>query len=112
MLQVMKQWCKHEIKVTYLGKKTWGVRCFTNDILNQEIRVGCREDIGVAAREMLRWEDKCGNWSDFAIAARKRKNTQPLRGYRLPSRVVKNADLENYANRQSTGASPRQMGHI
>lgn len=95
MRYVIQEWCKHDIKVTYLGKKTWGVRCFVNGKLNQEIRVGCREDIGVAAQEMLRWEDKCGNWSDFAIAARARKNRLPLRGYRLPSRVVHNVDLAN-----------------
>ena len=65
--------CTHDVKVTRIGDG-WNVRCFTNSILNQEIRVYCKEDIGRAAREMLRWEDKCGNWTDQAAAARKRLN--------------------------------------
>jgi hypothetical protein len=62
----------HEIIVTRVNPSTWGVRCFTNGILNQEIQVHTRGDIGRAAREMLRTEEKCGNISQFAGAARDR----------------------------------------
>lgn len=66
------EWVTHEIKVTRIKSGLWGVRCFVNGDLNQEIRVQTRGDIGRAAREMLRWEDKMGNWSDLAINARNR----------------------------------------
>lgn len=58
----------HTIKVTRL-EKCWGVRCFTNGTLNQEIQVQCQQDISVASAEMLRTEDKCGNHSDMATAS-------------------------------------------
>lgn len=67
----MLRWCTHEIRVRRIGKG-WNVRLFTNGELNQEIRVYRKLDIGTAARTMLRLEDKCGNWSKFAMAARKR----------------------------------------
>ena len=87
--RVLADECEHEIKVTYLGKNTWGVRCFTNGELNQEIQVKDRRDIGTAAREMLRWEDKCGNISDFAGNSRDRNNVKKntLR-YFKPSKVI------------------------
>ena len=78
----------HEIKVTRLGKG-WGVRCFTNGRLNQEIQVQCPQDIGVASAEMLRWEDKCGNHSKMASASRDRFNKGPKwRKYQRPARTV------------------------
>ena len=61
----------HDVKVTYI-KGGWNVRVYTNGLVNQEIRVFDRADIGKTAREMLRWEDKCGNVSKFAHAARER----------------------------------------
>lgn len=80
----------HEIKVTRIKPKLWGVRCFTNGILNQEIQVQCKQDIGVAATEMLRWEDKCGNHSDYASASRDRFNKGPKwRAYQRPSKTIK-----------------------
>lgn len=78
----------HEIKVTRLGKG-WGVRCFTNGQLNQEIQVQFPQDIGVASNEMLRNEDKCGNHSNMATAARIRFNTGPnWRKYQRPHKVI------------------------
>lgn len=62
---------EHEVKVTYI-KGGWNVRVYTNGLVNQEIRVFDRADIGTAAREMLRWEDKCGNISKLAHSARER----------------------------------------
>ena len=69
--QMLLGWCEHQVKVRRIGKG-WNVRVFTNGILNQELRVYNSQDIGVAAREMLRWEDKVGNWSKHAIEVRKR----------------------------------------
>lgn len=81
---------QHEIKVTRITPKLWGVRCFTNGILNQEIRVQCKADIGVASAEMLRWEDKCGNHSQQATASRERFNKGPKwRAYQRPHVTVK-----------------------
>ena len=62
---------EHEVRVTRM-QDGYGVRVFTNGELNQEMRVDSRNEIGKAARDMLRWEDKCGNISAFASAARKR----------------------------------------
>lgn len=75
----------HEIKVTRLKAALWGVRCFTNTTLNQEIRVKSQQDIGVAVSEMLREEVKCGNFSDMAESARKRAcEPNRIRKYSLP----------------------------
>ncbi len=62
---------EHSVKVTRLPN-CWGVRCFTNNQLNQEIRVKSKDDISVAVADMLRWEDKCGNFSNMASASRER----------------------------------------
>lgn len=61
----------HDVKVTHINGG-WNVRLFTEGQVNQEMRVFDRTDIGKAAREMLRWEDKCGNFSKLASAARER----------------------------------------
>ncbi len=80
---------EHSIKVTRL-RNVWGVRCFTNGILNQEIRVKDRQDISVAVAEMLRWEDKCGNISPMATASRNRFfKGDKYKGYTKPSIRVK-----------------------
>jgi MOSC domain-containing protein YiiM len=50
----------------------WNCRVLTNGQVNQETRVDAKADIGAACREMLRWEDKVGNLSAFASAARAR----------------------------------------
>ncbi len=65
--------CEHEVTVRRIGNG-WNCRVFTNGQLNQESRVENRSEIGFACREMLRWEDKCGNISKFAMAARQRHN--------------------------------------
>lgn len=62
---------EHEVKVTRM-EVGYGVRVFTNGVLNQEGRVETREEIGPCARELLRWEDKCGNISPLATCARER----------------------------------------
>ena len=66
--------CNHEVTVRRIGDG-WNVRVLLNGEVNQETRVFYRSEIGKAAREMLRMEDKCGNISAFASSAR-------TRGYR------------------------------
>ena len=63
--------CEHTVKSTRIGNG-WNVRVFLNGELNQEVRVYAQNLIGAAARDMLRWEDKCGNISEYASAARHR----------------------------------------
>jgi hypothetical protein len=65
--------CKHEVEVTSINRK-WHVRVLLNGEVNQEAVCDFRSDIGFCARSMLRWEDKCGNFSKFALAARQRLN--------------------------------------
>ncbi len=69
MQRMMLGEVKHEVTSRRIGNG-WNVRVFTNGEVNQELRVFCQADIRLAARDMLRMEDKCGNWSDFAIASR------------------------------------------
>jgi hypothetical protein len=62
----------HEVRVTKYGSG-YSVRVFTNSVLNQEAHVDSRMEIGPCAKDLLRWEDKCGNMSDYASSARHRK---------------------------------------
>jgi len=71
---------RHEVTVRRIGKG-WNCRVLTNGTVNQEVRVFDRQNIGVACREMLRWEDKCGNYSAYASAARDRLTEEVLRGH-------------------------------
>lgn len=72
MQRCMVQWCEHTVTVRRIGK-AWHCRVFVDGVLNQEVKVYDRMDIGFACRDMLRMEDKCGNWSDFAMSARTRQ---------------------------------------
>ena len=65
---------EHDVKVTAMGSKKFHCRVYTNGDLNQEAVCFNRSDIGVTCRNMLRDEDKCGNISAFARAARERLN--------------------------------------
>lgn len=65
--------CAHQVTVRKIGKG-WNIRVFTNGNLNQELRVYKKEHIRHAVAEILRWEDKCGNWSNMATASRARYN--------------------------------------
>jgi len=71
---------EHEIKVTKIGKG-WNIRCFRNKEIVEEIRVYARVDIGVAIKQMLRWEDKMGVISEMATNSRERLNKKPHQGY-------------------------------
>lgn len=63
---------EHTIKVTYLGKGVYGCRVYTNGELNAENRCIGKQHIGAACRDLLRFEDKLGNYSKYAHASRMR----------------------------------------
>lgn len=69
--------CEHNVKVTHIKGKGWGVRVFVNGNLNQESIVTSRSDISREIGHMLRMEDKCGNISQIASASRERRFCSP-----------------------------------
>jgi len=66
---------EHEVTVCNINGN-YHCRVFTNGELNQEAVCYNKCDIGYTCRSLLRWEDKCGNISEFASAARKRLNRE------------------------------------
>ena len=62
----------HSVTVTQING-WYHCRVFVNGELNQEGRCKGREHIGATCRDLLRWEDKCGNWSNCADRARHRQ---------------------------------------
>lgn len=66
---------EHEVTVRNINGK-YHCRVFVNGELNQEAVCSSKRDITYTCRSLLRWEDKCGNWSDFATSARKRLNEE------------------------------------
>lgn len=66
---------EHEVKVTRIGN-VYHCRVYTNGVLNQEAIAENRNQIGYVCKSLLRWEDKCGNISKFASAARERLNKE------------------------------------
>lgn len=69
--------CEHEVTVRCING-VYHVRVFLNGVLNQEATCENKLDIGYTARSLLRWEDKCGNISEYAGAARERLNGRVL----------------------------------
>lgn len=67
---------EHEVTVRNING-SYHCRVFTNGVLNQEAVCNSKLDIGYTCRSLLRWEDKCGNYSEFATAARARLNKVP-----------------------------------
>lgn len=65
--------CEHEITVRNINGR-YHVRVFLDGVLNQEAVCESKLDISYTARSLLRWEDKCGNISAYASAARERLN--------------------------------------
>lgn len=63
--------CTHEVTVRKINGK-YHVRVLLDGVVNQEAVCNGKADIGFTARSLLRWEDKCGNISEFASAARER----------------------------------------
>ncbi len=66
------------IKVVKIKNK-WHARLFgeNNEILD-EMACSLKEDIGWICREMLRWQDKCWNSTEWTRAARKRQVLPPV----------------------------------
>lgn len=64
---------EHTVTVRNINRR-YHCRVFVNGELNQEATCDYSEDIGYTCRSLLRWEDKCGNISAFANAARARLN--------------------------------------
>lgn len=65
---------EHEVTVRNINGE-YHCRVLVNGRVNQEAVCTNKSDIGHTCRSLLRWEDKCGNISEFASAARKRLNT-------------------------------------
>ena len=70
---------QHEVTVSKIGSG-WNCRVFVNGEVNQEVRVFKKEHIAPTCADMLRTEDKCGNSSAYASAARERLNEKAKRG--------------------------------
>lgn len=66
---------EHEVTVRNINGN-YHCRVLVNGELNQEAVCYDKSDIGYTCRNLLRWEDKCGNWSKFAGAARERLNKE------------------------------------
>lgn len=66
---------EHEVTVRNINGN-YHCRVFVNGELNQEAVCYNKRDIGHTCRSLLRWEDKCGNFSEFAGAARERLNKE------------------------------------
>lgn len=69
MQRTLQGECEHKVKVTRIGDG-YNIRVYMNDQVNQESRVYDRQHTGAEAKSMLRMEDKCGNISKYADAAR------------------------------------------
>jgi hypothetical protein len=80
--------CTHTVTVRRIGNG-WNVRVLLNGEVNQERRVYYPSEIGREAAEMLRMEDKCGNISQYASAARERNYCNPAKLYQPNSRIFK-----------------------
>ena len=65
--------CEHEVTVRNINGR-YHVRVLLNGMVNQEAVCESKLNIGFTARSLLRWEDKCGNISQFASSARERHN--------------------------------------
>jgi hypothetical protein len=66
---------EHKVTVCKI-KGNYHCRVLVNGEVNQEAVCYSQRDIGYTCRNLLRWEDKCGNWSEFASAARERLNKE------------------------------------
>jgi hypothetical protein len=69
--------CEHEVTVRNINGR-YHVRVLLNGEVNQEAVCDSKAHIGDTARSLLRWEDKCGNISDFASYARARQKSQDV----------------------------------
>ena len=65
-----------DIKVTKIRNR-WHARLLDDSKILDEMACISKLDIGWICREMLRWYDKNGGISKFAVAARKRQRGYP-----------------------------------
>jgi len=63
------------IKVTRINKK-WHARLIETNVILDEMACICKEDIGWICREILTWQDKCGNSNSWTSSARLRHNKE------------------------------------
>ena len=73
--EVLMDEVEHEVTVRNINGN-YHCRVLLNGVVNQEAVCYSKRDIGYTCRSLLRWEDKCGNISKFANAARKRLNKE------------------------------------
>lgn len=66
---------EHEVTVRNINGN-YHCRVLVNGEVNQEAVCYRKRDIGYTCRNLLRWEDKCGNISEFARASRERLNSE------------------------------------
>ena len=66
---------EHEVTVRNINGN-YHCRVLVNGEVNQEAVCYSKRDITYTCRSLLRWEDKCSNWSNFANSARKRLNEE------------------------------------
>jgi hypothetical protein len=65
---------KEEIKVTNING-VYHIRYFVGGSLKSEYACELKEDIGFTSREMLRWQHKTGNVTEWTASARSRHNS-------------------------------------
>ena len=63
---------KHEVTVRNINGR-YHCRVFVDGELNSEGVTKHKSHIGAVCRDLLRWEDKCGNVSNYADRARHRQ---------------------------------------
>ena len=66
---------EHEVTVRNIDGN-YHCRVLVNGEVNQEAVCYSKRDITYTCRSLLRWEDKCGNWSKFARSSRERLNEE------------------------------------
>ena len=66
---------EHKVTVRNING-SYHCRVLVNGEVNQEAVCDSKRYIGHTCRNLLRWEDKCGNISEFAGAARERLNKE------------------------------------
>jgi hypothetical protein len=70
--RIMMGSVNHSVTVRNINGR-FHCRVFVNGELNSEGVTKRKDHIGAVCRDLLRWEDKCGNISDYADRARHRQ---------------------------------------
>lgn len=72
MKMVLQGNVEHSVCVTYLKGVGYAIRILVNGEVNQEEIAPNRSAIGPVIKQLLRFEDKCGNISGMASGSRHR----------------------------------------